>query len=1266
VDALANDTDDDGDTLTVTAASANNGSVAINPDGTITYTPNANFNGSDTVTYTISDGNGGSDTSTISVTVNPVNDNPVATDDNVSTNEDTVRTINVLANDTDVDGDSLTVTTASAANGTISINPDGTLSYTPNTDFNGVDTISYSISDGNGGTSSATVTVTVNSVNDAPVANDDTASVSEDGSVAIDVLANDTDVDGDTPTATAASATNGSVSINPDGTVQYTPNADFNGIDTITYSIDDGNGGVSSATVTVTVSAQNDAPVANNETGTTDEDTPVTLDVLANDTDVDGDSLSVDTATAGNGTVVINPDGTLTYTPEANFNGVDTITYTITDGNGGTTTATATITVNAVNDSPVANDDTAVVPEDGSLVLNVLANDSDPDGDALTVTSASATNGSVIINPNGSLQYSPTADFNGIDTITYTIDDGNGGTSTATVTVTVNPQNDGPVANDDAGTTNEDTPLVIDLTANDTDIDGDTLTVDSATAANGSVAINPDGTVTYTPNSNFNGVDTITYTITDGDGGSSSATATITVNAVNDNPNTTDDSATVAEDSSVTIDVLANDTDVEGDPLTVTGATATNGSVTINPDGTLNYTPNPNFNGVDTISYTVDDGNGGTTTATVTVTVSAENDAPVANNDAGTTDEDTPITLDVLANDTDIDGDDLTVDSATASNGSVSINPDGSITYTPNADFNGIDTITYTITDGNGGTSTATVSVTVNAVNDAPVVNDDTITTDEDTPVTVDVLANDTDPEGDSLSVDTATATNGTVTINPDGTITYTPNPDFNGTDTITYTVSDGNGGTTTATATVTVGAVNDAPVVNDDTITTDEDTPVTVDVLANDTDPEGDSLSVDTATATNGTVTINPDGTITYTPNPDFNGTDTITYKVSDGNGGTTTATATVTVGAVNDAPVVNGDTITTDEDTPVTVDVLANDTDPEGDSLSVDTATATNGTVTINPDGTITYTPKPDFNGTDTITFSVTDGNGGTTQSQADVTVNPVNDAPEITGPTEFEVNEDESLVVNLSDIVTDPENDTLIVDSVTTNNGQVIVGEDNSITFIPNPDFTGTDTFTLTVTDGSDQTQTVVITVTVIPNPEQQANVIEAAPATEVADLVTDPSLDAEVVEYDPVLITAVNGVQSLEGLANLGSDSPVVEAMTMMGQLSGATEINSQEAIINQTVSYINRQGLSFGDTFSGDNANSAINVEGATTAAGAFQTGDITATDASDLIDEETALTDQDLDDLADTNQGPNTFSEQLNAQQAAQVNDIIRIIKALS
>ncbi|WP_139309122.1 cadherin-like domain-containing protein, partial [Neptunomonas phycophila] len=175
-------------------------------------------------------------------------------------------------------------------------------------------------------------------------------------------------------------------------------------------------------------------------------------------------------------------------------------------------------------------------------------------------------------------------------------------------------------------------------------------------------------------------------------------------------------------------------------------------------------------------------------------------------------------------------------------------------------------------------TSTATVAVTINAVNDNPTTAGESATTDEDTPVTVDVLANDSDVEGDTLSVDSATAPNGTVAINPDGTITYTPDPNFTGSDTITYTVSDGNGGTATATVAVTINAVNDNPTTAGESATTDEDTPVTVDVLANDSDVDGDTLTVDSASAANGTVAINPDGTITYTPNANFTGSDTIT----------------------------------------------------------------------------------------------------------------------------------------------------------------------------------------------------------------------------------------------------------------------------------------------------------------------------------------------------------------------------------------------------
>ena len=169
-------------------------------------------------------------------------------------------------------------------------------------------------------------------------------------------------------------------------------------------------------------------------------------------------------------------------------------------------------------------------------------------------------------------------------------------------------------------------------------------------------------------------------------------------------------------------------------------ASAANGSVSINVDGTLDYIPNANFNGTDTISYEIADGNGGTSTASVTVTVNAVNDGPVASDDSATTNEDTSVIIDVLSNDSDIDGDSLTVTSASAANGSVSINVDGTLDYIPNANFNGTDTISYEIADGNGGTSTASVTVTVNAVNDGPVASNDSAATDEDTAVTIDVL----------------------------------------------------------------------------------------------------------------------------------------------------------------------------------------------------------------------------------------------------------------------------------------------------------------------------------------------------------------------------------------------------------------------------------------------------------------------------------------------------------------------------------------------
>ncbi|WP_236546714.1 beta strand repeat-containing protein [Psychromonas sp. L1A2] len=403
------------------------------------------------------------------------------------------------------------------------------------------------------------------------------------------------------------------------------------------------------------------------------------------------------------------------------------------------------------------------------------------------------------------------------------------------------------------------------------------------------MAINDDGTVTYTPNADFNGTDTFTYTNVDGN----TETVTVTVDPIADDTVLVADSATTNEDTPITIDVVANDTDVDNGEVSPvdTVTQGANGAVAINDDGTVTYTPNADFNGTDTFTYTNVDGN----TETVTVTVDPIADDTVLVADSATTNEDTPITIDVVANDTDVDNGEVSpVDTVTqGANGSVAINDDGTVTYTPNADFNGTDTFTYTNVDGN----TETVTVTVDPIADDTVLVADSATTNEDTPITIDVTANDTDVDNGEVSpVDTVTqGTNGAVAINDDGTVTYTPNADFNGTDTFTYTNVDGN----TETVTVTVDPVADDTVLVADSATTDEDTPVVIDVLSNDTDADGVTSPVASVTdGANGTVAINDDGTVTYTPNADFNGTDTFTYTNEDNN----TETVTVTVSPVED----------------------------------------------------------------------------------------------------------------------------------------------------------------------------------------------------------------------------------------------------------------------------------------------------------------------------------------------------------------------------
>ncbi len=339
---------------------------------------------------------------------------------------------------------------------------------------------------------------------------------------------------------------------------------------------------------------------------------------------------------------------------------------------------------------------------------------------------------------------------------------------------------------------------------------GTTYTFAAAGTLPAGLSLSPAGVIIGTPTTTGSSTFSVTATASTGDF-LFPTNVTIAVTA-NTPPVAVADTANTANATAVSISVLGNDSDADNDALTVTSTTnPTNGNIVRNASQTISYTPNPTFAGNDTFTYTISDGKGGTSTANITVTVA--NAPPVANPDAATTKAVTAVTIAVLANDTDANGDLFFLAGSTkAANGSVTASGN-SFVYTPNAGFVGTDTFTYTAGDGKGGTSNAaTVTVTVTAVN--PTKNPPTANPDSATAVTgiaksINVLANDTDPNGDALSITgTTNPANGKVNVNANGSITYTPNDGFVGTDTFTYTISDGNGGTATAAVSVNVTAV--------------------------------------------------------------------------------------------------------------------------------------------------------------------------------------------------------------------------------------------------------------------------------------------------------------------------------------------------------------------------------------------------------------------------------------------------------------------------
>ncbi|EHR71078.1 VCBS repeat-containing protein [Burkholderiales bacterium JOSHI_001] len=1364
----------------VAVADIANGRLQFVPGLNESGTNYANFN------FSVQDSYGAFATAPSSVTFNiePVADGPQAAPDVFDTPEDTPVALPVLGNDTQPDGGALTVTQVAGQpisptqpvtivdpltgvpQGTVTMAPDGSLSFTPVPGFNGTVNIPYQVTDETGKLASSVATVNIAGTEDPPVANDDLASTTAGTPVSVNLLGNDSDPDGVAPTVgtvngqavtpgatTTITLPQGTLVVDPAGQVTFTPNPGFSGPVSVPYTVTDAAGNTDSATLTINVGA-NAAPTGTDKTTSTPEDTPYTVtlaDILGGYGDADGDALSnvrIDTVPAS-GTLVLNgvpvtpgqvvtradiDAGKLSFVPRPNESGTPygDFTFSVQDSRGAFDEVPNRFVVNVtpVNDAPTARADFNSTTEETLLTVSaangVIASgtfpggrDSDVEGNPLTVVGVS-TNGAqqptgnvgtgvvgsfgvLTLNSDGSYTYLPDAATRDLlegetrqDVFKYSVSDGQGGTTATTLTITIIGTSGEPVAAADVSTTPEDTPITIPVLANDVDRNGDPLTINSVNGQPisegspvtitdpadpakvlGTVELTPAGELVFTPAPGVSGPVQFPYTVQDPLGNVAQSTVTVNVLPVNDPPTANPDSFTTPEGTALPIALTANDSDPDGDKLTPTSINGLpialgesvlikdpvsgqpQGTVTLSPSGELTFTPAPGFSGPVTFPYTVGDPTGATSSSTVTINVTAVPQPPVANDDLASTPIGTPVTVPLLANDSDPDGTPPVLQTIAGQpvvpgtpivlpQGTLLPNPDGTVTFTPAPGFTGPVNIPYTVTDPQGNTDTATLTVNVGA-NTPPTGQDAVRTIVEDGSYTV--LASDlgfADADGHQLAavrIDTlpgngqlllggVPVTAGQVINRADivaGKLSFVPDLNENGDNyaNFTFSVQDSLGAFDTAPnrLTINVTPVEEPPLAKDDQFTVAEDTPLPLTLLANDSDPDGQPLKVteiagqpiapggsvtikDPVTGLpQGTVSMAPDGSLTFTPAPDFSGPVSFPYTIADPQGNTDTAQATVNVTPVDEPPVAKDDLATTPLGTPVTVPLLANDSDPDGDPVTVatiagqpatpgSTITLPEGTVTIDPQGNLTFTPDPAFaGGPVNIPYTITDPQGNTAPAVLTVNVGEntpptgqdgvkatPEDTPYVLKGTDFGFND-----ADLPDTFAGVRIDTLPANGLLALNGKPLAVGDvvpvadiaaGQLAFVPNPNENGAPyaSFTFSVQDSRGAfdlaPNTLVINVTPVNDaPTAQADVnattegvtLTVSAADGVINSASLPGGRDSDIDGDTLTVSAVgfNGVPGSVGAPIVGANG----TLTLKADGSYSYTPNAATAALN---------------------------------------------------------------------------------------------------
>ncbi len=931
---LAGDSDPtSGQLLSIIATSSTqhtaNGQYDLNANGSFDYTPNAGFIGTDTFNYTVSDTNGLQSIGTVSINV--TNPNPILNNDSFNATENTALNVDaahgVLSVDSNTSGVTLSVTT-SPTRGSVTLNNDGSFVYTPtNGDF-GNDTFVYSASKGSF-VGSATVTIDVAQA--PPVAAPDIYThITENGTLNVNaangVLSNDSD-----PSNLALSATintgpaHGSVVLNLDGSFVYTPNTAFFGQDTFTYTLSDGNHSLDTIG-SVTLSVDQGAPVAVPDTynhiaenGTLN--VSAANGVLSNDSDPSNLALSATLQTGtSHGSLVLNADGSFTYTPNAAFFGQDSFTYTLSDGNH-SLDRTATVTLNVDQGAPVAAPDSYIVVKNMPLLITpagVLSNDSDPSSLPISVVSyTQPTHGAVYLISDGAFAYAPNSNYLGHDSFTYTISDG---TLTSTSTVSLNVIATAPLqAKNDSYSVNESTVLTstAGVLINDISPTGHALSVIGHTdPLHGTLSINANGSFVYTPNAGYFGPDAFAYTAYDGTL-TGTAIATIDVDGVND-LSSAPGALTVNEGTANNAGSVASLVhDVEMAPITFAlNVQASHGTVHMNADGTFTYTPNAGFAGKDSFKYSANADSPDHTINIVNITVNPE---MVGQGVAITGFEGISSGVVTLAHFTDTNSS-VGASSFTASinwgdgitsNGTVVANVSGGFDVQGQHTYGAENTYTITVAVANIDHSTASIKTNAVIAVSAPsniLLSKNSVVVGSAANTVVGTLTGVDPGQADGSTFVLNNNANGAFKISGSQLeVANTSKLVGGATDTIVITDTNSDGLSLTKTFTISIADL--APVAVNDFYNDSHNlnAPATLSVtdptkglLSNDKNNSNNGMALTAALVNgpaHGQLILNANGTFTYTAVNGFSGVDTFTYQANDGLLSSNIGTVSITV---------------------------------------------------------------------------------------------------------------------------------------------------------------------------------------------------------------------------------------------------------------------------------------------------------------------------------------------------------------------------------